>query len=229
MSRDNLITKLRDAMGFLATHASPIGGYISSKVGQGLNNFLSKRVEEINNKINNKYYLSPGLRLVYDYVHSKPGDLLRGKGIGIPGLPMNPTRSINSEDLAYSSYPGVPKNIVRNIFSEVDKNRLSLKNLGYPNSFSRNPGIGERLRDINHKEVIEYEPWNPNFQNALYTRLPHNKTSIPLLNVDKPSIVAGYDGGYSKPRHDIERENNNYSLFVDEQLRRTGIPGKELC
>lgn len=107
----------------------------------------------------------------------------------------------------------MPKNIVRNIFSEVDKNRLSPKNSGYPNSFFRNPGIGERLKDINHKEVIEYEPWNPNFQNALYTRLPHNKTSIPLLNVDKPSIVAGYDGDYSKPRHPIERENNNYSLL----------------
>lgn len=231
MSKDNLITKFRDAMGFMATHASPIGGYLSSKVRQGLNNYLSKRVEEINNKINNTYYLSPGLQILNDFIHSEPGDLLRGQAQGInhiAGLPITPIRSINSEDLAYSLYPGVPKNIVRNIFSEVDKNRLPPKNSGYTNSFSRNPGIGERLKDINHKEVIEYEPWNPNFQNALYTRLPHNKTSIPLLNVDKPSIVAGYDGGYSKPRHTIERENNNYPLFVDKQLMRTGIPGREL-
>lgn len=59
MSKDNIITKFRDAMGLMANYASPIGGYITSKVRQGVNNFLSKRVEEINNKINNHYYLSP--------------------------------------------------------------------------------------------------------------------------------------------------------------------------
>lgn len=122
----------------------------------------------------------------------------------------------------------MPKNIVRNIFSEVDKNRLPPKNSGYTNSFSRNPGIGERLKDRNYNEVIEYEPWDPNFQNAFYTKLPYNKTAIPFLTVDKPSIVAGYDGGYSKPRHPRERERNNYPLFVDKQLMRTGIQGKEL-
>ena len=37
MSKDNLITKFRDAMGLAATYASPIGGYLSSKVRQGLN------------------------------------------------------------------------------------------------------------------------------------------------------------------------------------------------
>lgn len=122
----------------------------------------------------------------------------------------------------------MPKNIVRNIFSEVDKNRLPPKNSGYTNSFSRNPGIGERLKDINHNEVIEYEALNPNFQNAFYTRLPYNKTSIPLFSVDKPSITSGYDGGYSEPRSDTYREMSNYSSSVDDQLRRTGIPGKEL-
>lgn len=69
---------------------------------------------------------------------------------------------------------------------------------------------------------------NPNFQNAFYTKAPYNKTAIPWFNVDKPSIVIGYDGGYSKPRYTIEREKNNYPLFVDKQLMRTGIPGKEL-
>lgn len=210
-------------MGFMATHASPIGGYLSSKARQWLNNAISKRVEEINNH----YYLSPGLQILNDFVNYEPDAPTRGTQL-IAGVPIRPIRSINSEDLAYSSYPGVPKNIVRNIFSEVDKNRLPPKNSGYTNSFSRNPGIGERLKDRNYNEVIEYESLNPNFQNALYTKLPHNKTAIPLLNVDKPSIVAGYDGDYSKPRHPIERENNNYSLFVDDQLRRTGIPGKEL-
>lgn len=47
MSKDNLITKFRDAMGLMATHASPIGGYLSSKVRQGLNNALSKLVEKV--------------------------------------------------------------------------------------------------------------------------------------------------------------------------------------
>lgn len=44
--KDNLITKFRDAMGLAATHASPIGGYLSSKVRQGLNNAVFKPMEE---------------------------------------------------------------------------------------------------------------------------------------------------------------------------------------
>lgn len=178
-------------------------------------------------KNNTYYFLSPGLQILNDFVHSEPDAPTRNIQL-LDGVPIRPTRSINSEDLAYSSYPGVPKNIVRNIFSEVDKNRLPPKNSGDTNSFSRNPGIGERLKDRNYNEVIEYESLNPNFQNAFYTKSPYNKTTIPLFSVDKPSIVIGYDGGYSKPRHNMERERNNYSLFVDEQLRRTGIPGKEL-
>lgn len=47
--KDNIITKFRDAMGFMATHASPIGGYLSSKVRQGLNNAISKPMKEKNN------------------------------------------------------------------------------------------------------------------------------------------------------------------------------------
>ena len=46
MSKDNLITKFRDAMGLAATYASPIGGYLSSKVRQGLNNAVFKPMEE---------------------------------------------------------------------------------------------------------------------------------------------------------------------------------------
>ena len=46
MSKDNLITKFRDAMGLAATYASPIGGYLSSKVRQGLNKAVFKPMEE---------------------------------------------------------------------------------------------------------------------------------------------------------------------------------------
>lgn len=46
MSKDNLITKFRDAMGLAATYASPMGGYLSSKVRQGLNNAVFKPMEE---------------------------------------------------------------------------------------------------------------------------------------------------------------------------------------
>lgn len=175
----------------------------------------------------NTYFLSPGLQILNDFIHSEPDAPTRNIQL-LDGVPIRSIRSINSEDLAYSSYPGVPKNILRNIFSEVDKNRLQPKNSGYTNSFSWNPGIGERLKDRNYNEVIEYESLNPNFQNAFYTKAPYNKTAIPWFNVDKPSIVIGYDGGYSKPRHPRERERNNYPLFVDKQLMRTGIQGKEL-
>lgn len=143
------------------------------------------------------------------------------------GSPIRPIRSINSEDLAYSSYPGVPKNIVRNIFSEVDKNRLS-KNSGSRNYFSQKPGIGERLKDRKYNEVIEYEYLKPNFQNAYYTRLPYHKRVNPAFNEYKLSITSGYDGGYSKPRDFIYRFLNNYSPRTDKQLLSTGKQGKDL-
>lgn len=46
MSKDNITTKFRDAMGLAATYASPIGGYLSSKLRQGLNNAMFKPMEE---------------------------------------------------------------------------------------------------------------------------------------------------------------------------------------
>lgn len=46
MSKDPIINKFRDAMGLMATYASPIGGHISSKVRQGLNNAVFKPMEE---------------------------------------------------------------------------------------------------------------------------------------------------------------------------------------
>lgn len=46
MSKDNITTKFRDAMGLAATYASPLGGYLSSKVRQGLNNAVFKPMEE---------------------------------------------------------------------------------------------------------------------------------------------------------------------------------------
>lgn len=46
MSKDNIITKFRDAMGLMANYASPIGGYISSKVRQGLNKDVFKPMED---------------------------------------------------------------------------------------------------------------------------------------------------------------------------------------
>lgn len=174
----------------------------------------------------NTYFLSPGLQILNDFINYEPDAPTRNMQYFM-GYPIRPIISINSEDLAYSSYPGVPKNIVRNIFSEVDKNRLS-KNSKYRDTFSQESEINERLKDRNHNEVIEYEHLDPNIRTAYYTRLSHNTTSVPLLNVDKPSIISGYDGGYSKPRDFIYRFLNNYSPRIDKQLISTGIQGKEL-
>ena len=174
----------------------------------------------------NTYFLSPGLQILNDFINYEPDAPTRTIQL-LMGTPIRPIRSINSEDLAYSSYPGVPKNIVRNIFSEVDKNRLP-KNSGYRNSFSQKPGIGERLKDRKYNEVIGYEHLDPNFQNAYYTRLPYNKTAVPLLNVDRPSITSGYDGGYTKPRDFMSNYTGNHSPRMDKQLLSTGLQGKEL-
>lgn len=174
----------------------------------------------------NTYFLSPGLQILNDFLNPVPSPEL---GIQyIRGTPIRPIRSINSEDLAYSSYPGVPKNIVRNIFSEVDKNRLPPGNAGYTNYFSRNPGINDRLKDRNYNEVIEYEHLDPNWRNAYSTRLPDPKISSLWLKPDKPSITSGYDGGYTKPRDFMSRYTGNHSPRMDKQLLSTGLQGKEL-
>lgn len=56
----------------------------------------------------NTYFLSPGLQILNDLIHSKPDAPTRTIQL-FEGTPIRPIRSINSEDLAYSSYPGVPK------------------------------------------------------------------------------------------------------------------------
>lgn len=56
----------------------------------------------------NTYFLSPGLQILNDFINYEPDAPTRNIQL-LDGVPIRPIRSINSEDLAYSSYPGVPK------------------------------------------------------------------------------------------------------------------------
>lgn len=139
---------------------------------------------------------------------------------------IRPIGTINSEDLAYSSYPGMPEDKVREIFYSVDKNRKSDSALSY--FYDDNDGINKRLKSPVHKHITEYEIVDPNYENAHSSRITPKNPGRWWDDAPRPMITSNYDGGFSKPRSYISMYESNLTPQVDKLLRSTGLDGTEI-